>query len=135
VRIISEEVQRKKMLARKRAGLSLAGIGGLLYLIGGFIFLTTATYYNFGISFPISYLVTGVISITGTIIGIKQVKLGGTVILNAIPVAILITLISSFYIDAYYTIIYLILPIYPIPYFPYISFIIIGGVLCRMSSD
>ena len=134
MRIISEEVQRKKMLARKRAGLSLAGIGGLLYLIGGIIVLTTATYYYFGISFPISYLVTGITSITGTILGIKQVKLGGTVILIAIPVAILITLISSFY-SAYYTIIYLILPVYPIPYFPYVSFIIIGGALCRISSD
>jgi hypothetical protein len=134
VRVIFEEIQRKKMLARKKAGLSLSGIGGVLYLIGGIIILAVGGYYYFGISFPISHLVTGITSIIGTIIGTKQIRLGGSIVLIAIPVAILITLISSFY-SAYYIIIYLFLPVWPIPYLPYVLFIIIGGVLCRISSD
>ena len=131
--IISEEVQRKKMLARKRAGLILAGIGGLLYLIGGIIF-ATKDYFYFGIGFPLSYLVTGITLIIGTIIGFNQIKLGGTIILISIPVAILITIITSFF-SIFYIFINLIIPLYPIPYFPYVLLVIIGGILCRISSD
>ncbi|MFX0024172.1 MAG: hypothetical protein ACFE9S_17730 [Candidatus Hermodarchaeota archaeon] len=123
----------KKMLVRKRAGLSLSGIGGVLYLIGGII-LATEGYFYFGIGLPLSYLVTGITSIIGTILGFNQVKLGGLLILIAIPAAILITFITSFF-SIFYTFINLIIPLWPIPYFPYVVFLIVGGTLCRISSD
>ncbi|MFX1380340.1 MAG: hypothetical protein ACFFA4_14735 [Promethearchaeota archaeon] len=123
------------MLTRKMTGLILSGIGGLLFLVSGIIILSFSMgFYYLGISFPISYLITGVFSLIGIIIGLKQIRLGGTVILIAMPFAIIYVLIFSF-TSSYYIIMYLLIPFWPIPYFPYVVLVIIGGVLCRISSD
>ena len=107
------------MNSRKKASLILSVIGVFLYLLIGNI------------------LFTGVISLIGTIIGAKKIKIGGAVILISIPISIVFTLILNFMLEyiPYYTfqeISFFVL--YPIPY-PHSVFVIIGGILCLKSFD
>jgi len=135
---ITEEFKKKKLRMRKKVALILSGIGGIIYLLQGII--------SFGVSFftsgndllllGISYLIVGAISLLGIIKGVKKIKLGGMVILISILISIVITL-STFYFYSisstylYWSIIFIILP----SPFPSSVFVIIGGIVCLLSSD
>ena len=123
------------MNSRKKASLILSVIGVFLYLLIGniYIFLLSPT----PVIYSLSLLFTGVISLIGTIIGAKKIKIGGAVILISIPISIVFTLILNFMLEyiPYYTfqeISFFVL--YPIPY-PHSVFVIIGGILCLKSFD
>ena len=133
---IREEFQKKKMLNRKIAGLILSGIGAILYLIGGFICLGLPYYFG---SLITPYLIMGVIGIIGTVIGLKKIKLGGAIVLIAIPLAFIVAYISTLLVPYFFglggTVFYFFLPYYPIPFFPSVALVIIGGILCVLSTD
>lgn len=142
-REITEEFLKKKLGLRRKIGLILSGIGGIIYLLEGIMFFSvifsTSSTNNLMLLIGISYLIVGAISLMGTIIAAKKIKLGGRVILISIPISIVITLVTfNFYtlysINLYYAIMYIILPIMPIP-FPTSVIVIIGGILCLLSSD
>jgi cation transport ATPase len=131
-----EDFKKKRMKTRKNAGLIISGIGAVLYLVGGFFCLSMPFYFG---QFIAPYLITGVIVIIGAVIGLKKNKLGGALVLIAIPIAIIIgliyTLIVSSYFELIWFIMYMFIQVQPIPYFPSAAFIIIGGILCVLSTD
>ncbi|MFX1388516.1 MAG: hypothetical protein ACFE9Z_00465 [Promethearchaeota archaeon] len=131
---IEEEFQEKGMKLRKIAGLILSGIPAIIYLSNGLISFGSGGAYNF-LSIP--YLISGIIALIGTIIGVKLIKLGGTVILISIIFAFFLSLLffNFPYHMALQLIIYLLLPHFPIPFFPFGVLLIIGGILCVISSD
>ncbi len=114
----------------------MSGIGAILYLISGFFCLTMPFYFG---QFITPYLITGVIVIIGAVIGLKRINLGGAIVLIAIPIAIIVgviyTLIVPSYFGLFWLIMYMFIQIQPIPYFPSAAFIIIGGILCILSTD
>ena len=139
---ITEDLKKKKLGLRRKAGLILSGIGGIMYLLSGIILLITPLWHYFVGAFSIPYLITGAISLMGIIIlkGLEKIKIGGTVILISIPISIVITLISIDYTNTYFffdlitRLGYLLITIYPLP-FPSSVFVIIGGILCLLSSN
>ena len=115
-----------KMGRRKKAGLILSGIGGTIYLLASLMGSYILTYFGGG---PLPFIITGVISLTGTGIGVKNIKKGGIIILISIPLSLVIGIIFS----GYFHIAYLgILLLFSQPHF---VFVIIGGILCLKSSD
>jgi len=86
--------------------------------------------------FSLSLLFTGAISLIGIIIGVKEIKIGGAVILISIPISIVYISILNFFLEYslynFYDIVLFV--IYPIPY-PHSVFVIIGGIQCLMSFD
>ena len=125
-----------EMSNRKTVGLILSGIGAIFYLIGGFSCISMSVYFG---SLIIPYFIIGVIVIIGMIIGLKIINLGGAIVLIAIPIAFFVVLISTrldqYYFDVGMTIIFLFVQGSPIPYFPVSAFIIIGGILCVLSTE
>ena len=128
-----EEFNLKKQETRKKLkviALIISGIGGILYFIAVFMVLNTEMGLYPSSSMP--FLVAGVISIVGTIIGVKNIKLGSMIILLSLPSTFMIGLMFSPYLDFYLSLItYVFIPI-PLPHS---IFIINGGILCFMSSD
>jgi hypothetical protein len=117
---------KKKMGSRRKIGLILSGIGGILYLLLSSIAFLMSSWFG---DFFISPLIAGAISLIGTIIAIKKAKIGGTVILLSIPISMVSAL---FLLHTYLNLILNLLM--PIP-FPHSVFVIIGGILCLLSSD
>ena len=78
-------------------------------------------------------LITGAISLMGTIIGAIKIKIGGTVILISIPISIVITYTLN--IIPYYSFFLVILFLLNPMIFFHSGFVIIGGILCLLSSD
>jgi len=119
---------------KKKAGLILSGIGIFLYLLKGSIYIIFI--YPMDVIFSLSLLFTGVISLIGIIIGVKEIKIGGAVILISIPISIVYISILNFFLEYslynFYDIVLFV--IYPIPY-PHSVFVIIGGIQCLMSFD
>ena len=115
------------MASRKKIGLILSGIGGAIYLLSGFGFYTVLRY--FGIRFgSLPFIITGVISLVGTGIGVKKIKIGSIIILISIPLSFVIGFIVSPYITRQYLIILFFS-------LPHIVFVIVGGILCLKSAD
>jgi len=129
----SEEfnIEKKEIKNKlKLVALILSGIGGILYLITVFIVLDSSMWAYPNVSMP--FLIAGVISLMGTITGVKNIKIGSVVILLSLPVTFLIGLMFSPYWHFYfYFITYVFVPI-PLPHS---VFVIIGGILCLKSSD
>ena len=121
------EVEPRKKL--NVTGLILTSIGGIFYLLTVFIVSQTETGANYpSSSWP--FLIAGVISLMGTIIGAKNIKFGSVIILLSLPVTFLIGLIFSPYWHLYlYFITFVFVPI-PLPHS---VFVINGGILCLMS--
>ncbi len=119
---------------KKKAGLILSGIGIFLYLLKGSIYIIFI--YPMDVIFSLSLLFTGAISLIGIIIGVKEIKIGGAVILISIPISIVYISILNFFLEYslynFYDIVLFV--IYPIPY-PHSVFVIIGGIQCLMSFD
>ena len=115
------------MASRKKIGLILSGIGGAIYLLSGFGFYYVLRY--FGIRFgSLPFIITGVISLIGTGIGVKEIKIGGIIILISIPLSFVI----GFIVSPYITTQYLIILFFSLPH---IVFVIVGGILCLKHSD
>ena len=120
---------------KKKAGLILSGIGVNLYFLRGCIllFLLAPT----PVIQSLSLLFTGAISLIGIILGMKEIKAGGAIILISIPISIVYILILNFILEyiPYYTFYEIVLfVLYPIP-FPHSVFVIIGGLMCLSSFD
>jgi len=113
------------MRTRKKAGLILSGIGGTIYLLSSLMLSYVLIYMGIGF---LPFILTGVISLIGTGIGVKNIKKGGIIILISIPLSFLIVSIVSPY--GFFIIIYVL--IFSQPHF---IFVIIGGILCFTSSD
>ena len=142
-REITEEFLKKKLGLRRKIALILSSIGGIIYLLEGIMFcgvmFFTSSTDSLMFLISISYLIIGEISLMGTRIAAKKIKLGGRAILISIPISIFITLVTfNFYtlnsIYLFYAIVYIILPMMPIP-FPTSVFVIIGGIMLLLSSD
>jgi len=115
------------MVSRKKIGLILSGIGGAIYLLSGFGLNYVLKY--FGVRFgSLPLIITGVISLIGTGVGVKKIKIGGIIILISIPLSFVIGFIVSPYITKYY-LMFLFFSL------PHIVFVIVGGILCLKSSD
>jgi hypothetical protein len=118
----------KKIL--KLTGLILSNIGGILYLLT--IFMVSQTYT--GSIFPFSsgpFLVAGIVSLTGTILGVRNIKTGGLIILLSIPVSIAFGLIFFRYLDCFMCFYEFVLIPFPLPHS---VFVINGGILCLISN-
>jgi hypothetical protein len=113
----------------KLVGLLLSSIGGILYFIT--VFMVSQTYT--GSIFPFSsgpFLVAGILSVMGAILGVRNTKAGGLIILLSIPVSIAIGLIFFRYLDCFMCFYEFVL--IPIP-LPHSIFVINGGILCLVS--
>lgn len=135
-REIKEDFKKKTGRTRKLSGLIVSGVGGILYLINGFIYLSIPLEFISWLIIPFS--IAGVISLIGLVIGIFKVKIGGVVNLLVIPISIIIGVIMSYNLPypylPHFTVIvveYLILPI-PLPHSIHV---VTGGLLCLMGSD
>jgi len=116
------------MRLRKKAGLILSGIGGTIYLLASLMLSYLLVYLGIGF---LPFILTGVISLTGTGIGVKNIKRGGIIILISIPLSLVIGIIFNPY--GFYIIGYLgVILFYSQPHF---VFVIVGGILCLKSSD
>ena len=114
------------MRTRKKAGLILSGIGGIIYLFSSFNYILI--YLGIGV---LPFILAGVISLIGTGIGVKNIKKGGIIILISIPISIVLGIIFNPY--GFYIIGYLgVLLFFSQPQF---VFVIIGGIVCLKSSD
>jgi hypothetical protein len=147
-RIRKEIIMEKKNkggASRKTAGLLISGVGGILYLILGLsqikIFITSG-YYSSSIGIPA--LIAGIISMTGTLIGTRKTKTGGTIALTSIPISLvigfilIIPLLSDYY-GYYYSIVPIIYSVimpmlFPLP-IPHAIHVVTGGILCMTGSD
>ena len=120
---------------KKKVGLILSGIGVIIYLLSGSMYLFfLSPFLPFHI---LSLLIPGTISLIGTIIGVKEIKAGGVVILISIPISIVYISIMHFFLEdiSGYTLYEIVtFMLYPIPY-PHSIFIIIGGIQCLKSFD
>ena len=137
-REIIAEIKEKKGGSRKTAGLIISGVGGLIYIFYGlFFFIVSYGYPPMLMMTTAPMIVAGVIAEIGTIVGIKNIKAGGGVILTAIPAAfvfgIIMASISGY--PSYYVLIYLFqYLLFPIP-IPHSIHVIPGGILCLTASD
>ena len=130
----TEEFNIKKREPRSKLkvlGLILNSIGGILYLLTVFMVTQTETGSNYpNASMP--FIIAGVISLMGTITGARDIKMGSMMILLSLPVTFLIGVIFSPYLHFYlYFIAFVFIPI-PLPHS---VFVIIGGILCLLSSN
>ena len=137
-REIIEERKKKKGKSLKLVGLIISGVGGLLYLISGLIFLFTSIGYYYNLWISITLFIAGAISQTGTIVAISKVKIGGAILLTSIPIAFVIGIILSFaqpYYYPYYNVLYVFQYIlFPLP-LPHSAHVIAGAILCLIASD
>lgn len=137
-REIIEERKKKKGKSLKLVGLIISGVGGLLYLISGLIFLFTSIGYYYNLWISITLFIAGAISQTGTIVAISKVKIGGAILLTSIPIAFVIGIILSFaqpYYYSYYNVLYVFQYIlFPLP-LPHSAHVIAGAILCLIASD
>jgi len=139
-REIKEEKEKKKGRSLRLVGLIISGVGGLLYLIQGLIYLFTSrgymSYYSLMAIIP--SFIAGVISQTGTIVAISKVKIGGAILLTSIPIAFVVGIILSFaqpYYYPYYNVLYVFQYIlFPLP-LPHSAHVIAGAILCLIASD
>lgn len=128
----SEGLNRKNVILKRRlklTGLILNSIGGILYLITVFMVFQTYT----GSLYPSAswpFLLTGVMSLIGTIIGVKNIKTGYFIILFSIPFTITIGFILFRYLECFMCLIEFV--VIPIP-LPHSVFVINGGILCLIS--
>ncbi|NHJ19682.1 MAG: hypothetical protein EAX91_01975 [Candidatus Lokiarchaeota archaeon] len=139
---IKEEIKRemrdgqreKKGESRKTAGIIISGVGAVLYLGFGFLFLTLDFGYSYLRSFPLTLVVIGGISMTGVIVALSKVKIGGIITLISLPIAFVIGIAMEPYYYTYYStypLLYML--IYGTP-FGYLH-VIPGGIICLTASD
>ena len=127
---IATELKKEETNFRKKPGLILSGIGIAIYLILGSSISISA------VLLPILLVSIGAISLMGLLIGVKDIRMGGVVILISIPFSIIYILFMNIIITNSPAIINLIVlfALIPFPY-PHSLFLIIGGILCLMSSN
>lgn len=120
---------------KKKAGLILSGIGVFIHFLWGsiFLFLLLPT----PIFHSVFILFIGTISLLGIIIGVKEIKAGGVVIIVSIPVSIVYMLILNFFLESIpdYLSVDLIQGVVYIFLSPISLLIIIGGILCLNGFD
>ena len=113
---------------KKKTGLIIGSIGGGLYLFNGIISLYIG--YILGL-FSTPNLIAGAISLIGTAIATKIMKIGGIIVLTTIPVTI-ITGIIMFPNATIMGIAFIVVGL-PIPFAPPILVIIAGIVFLKNS--
>ena len=140
-REIKEESIKKKGRSRRMVGLILSGVGGLLYLILGLIFLFASMGYYYSLFPIIPLFIAGVISQTGTIVAINKVKTGGVILLTSIPVSLVIGFILNliqpypyYYSSLYGALMIFQYILFPIP-IPHSVHVIAGAIVCLTASD
>ena len=126
-REITEDLKKKDNKDIKDVGLILSGIGGILFLIE--IMYIPANMPDI----ILLLMIAGIISLIGTGIGVKKIKIGGIIILISIPFSIItVALLNQWGIPQIAaTISSLLLP----SPFPTSVVVIFGGILCLISSD
>jgi len=134
-REMKEEAKEKKGRSRKTAGVIISLVGATLYLVFGLIFLIRSFGYSPYLIRNISMLIAGGISFTGGIIAMYKVKIGGIIILIAIPIGIIFGIVFTIGLPYYYgwsSILQFVL--YPFP-IPHSLHVIPGGIICLTASD
>jgi hypothetical protein len=140
-REIITDMRNKGAESRRTVGLMVGGVGGILYLIIGL----SQIKLSLGNPFPsysgiigITNLLIGIISMVGTLIGIRNVKLGGVLNLISIPTSLVIGFIlfsTVGYISSWYNYIpFLFGILFPLP-IPHSFHVISGGILSLTGSD
>ena len=115
-REIIAEIKEKKGGLRRTMGLIISGVGGLIYLFHGlFSFIMNYRYPPQLMIVATPMIIAGVMAVIGTIVGFKNIKAGGGVILTAIPAAVVFGFIWVFitryyFFNIFYAFQYLILP-------------------------
>lgn len=140
-REIRSEVKNKGAESRRTVGLMVSGVGGILYLIIGLSQVKSTLPYPFpsySHALGITNLLIGIISMVGTLIGIRNVKAGGILNLVSIPTSLVIGFILLSTVDYIYSW-YNYIPIffatiYPLP-IPHSFHVISGGILFLTGSD
>ncbi len=123
----TEDFKKKDNKDIKDVGLILSGIGGILFLIE---ILFIPPYMP---DIILLLMIAGIISLIGTGIGVKKIKIGGIIILISIPFSIItVALLNQWGIPQIATTISSLL--LPSP-FPTSVVVIFGGILCLISSD
>ena len=126
-REITEDLKKKDNKDIKDVGLILSGIGGILFLIE-IMFIQT-----YMADIILLLMIAGIISLIGTGIGVKKIKIGGIIILISIPFSIItVALLNQWVIPQIAGNIASLL--LPTP-FPNSVVLIFGGILCLISSD
>jgi hypothetical protein len=126
-REITEDLKKKDNKEIKSTGLILSGIGGILFLIEIMFILTYMA------DIILLLMIAGIISLIGTGIGVKKIKIGGIIILISIPFSIItVALLNQWVIPQIAGNIASLL--LPTP-FPNSVVLIFGGILCLISSD
>ena len=82
-REITEDLKKKDNKEIKSTGLILSGIGGILFLIE-IMFIQT-----YMADIILLLMIAGIISLIGTGIGVKKIKIGDIIILISIPFSII----------------------------------------------
>jgi len=135
-REIKEDFKKKKGRTRKLAGLIISGVGGLLYLINGFVYTFIPLVFISWLIVPFS--IAGVIALIGPVIGIFKVKIGGVVSLIVLPISLVIGFVLSHNVPYPYspefTVIVIEYLIIPVP-LPHSIHVITGGIFCLLASD
>ncbi len=126
-REITEDLKKKDNKDIKGIGLILSGIGGILFLIE-IMFIPP-----YMADIILLLMIAGIISLIGTGIGVKKIKIGGIIILISIPFSIItVALLNQWVIPQIAgNIASLLLP----SPFPTSVVVIFGGILCLISSD
>ncbi|NHJ19680.1 MAG: hypothetical protein EAX91_01965 [Candidatus Lokiarchaeota archaeon] len=136
-REMREEQRVKSGKSRKTAGVIISGVGAILYLIFGFFLLILGSGMGIMRNIAIMMLIAGGISITGVIVAMYKVKIGGIITLISIPIAIVIGIILQFTeLHYYYYYYWLYLLEYMLAYTPYAYLHVIpGGIICLTAND
>jgi len=120
---------------KKKAGLILSSIGVFYHFLLGsiFLFLLLPT----PVIQSITVLLTGTLSLIGIIIGVKEIKIGGAIILISIPISNGYLLILNNFLEfvppntPFEILLLAFIPIFN----PFSCFLVIGGILCLMGFD
>ncbi len=131
-----EESHRREITEdfKKKDNKDIKGVGLILSCIGGILFLIEILYIPANMPDIILLLmIAGIISLIGTGIGVKKIKIGGIIILISIPFSIItVALLNQWGIPQIAgNIANLLLP----SPFPNSVVVIFGGILCLISSD
>jgi hypothetical protein len=137
-RELQEEKRIKSGKSKKTAGIIISGVGAIIYLIFGFFVLITSSVAGYMRDIAISLFIAGGISLTGVIVAIYKVKIGGIITLTSIPIAIIIGVIllltGPYYIYYYYWLNFIQYVVFPLP-IPHSLHIIPGGIICLTAKD
>ncbi len=132
------EMRNKGAESRRTVGLIAGGVGGILYLMIGLSQIKESLGNPYLSYNGITALIAGIISMVGTLVGIRNIKAGGILNLASIPTSLVIgfilLIISGYWYSLLSTFPFIFAMLYPLP-FPHSFHVISGGILCLTGSD